>query len=76
MEVTVICYGALRDRIGGRRETSLELGPDGDVDEVIDHLGIEPRSVFQILVNEEQATRSQRLSGGDTVTLMPPFTGG
>ena len=72
----MVCYGALRDRIGGRRETSLEVAHDGDVDEVIEHLGIEPRSVFQILVNEEQATRSHRLRGGDTVTLMPPFTGG
>ena len=76
MNVTVICYGALRDRIGGQREARLDIGGANDVEEVIAKLGIEPGSVFQILVNEEQADRSEELQEGDTVTLMPPFTGG
>ena len=76
MDVTVVCYGALRDRIEGQRETSLTMASDADVSTVIAALGIEPGSVFQILVNEEQAARSRRLNEGDTVTLMPPFTGG
>jgi molybdopterin converting factor small subunit len=76
VNVTVICYGGLRDRIGGEREAHLDIERAGDVGEVIARLGIEPGSVFQILVNEEQASRAQELQEGDTVTLMPPFTGG
>jgi len=76
VDVTVICYGAFRERIGGEREARLQVGPQAHVDEVIGMLGIDARSVFQVLVNEEQATRGQELREGDTVTLMPPFTGG
>jgi molybdopterin converting factor small subunit len=76
VDVTVICYGALRESIDGERETRLQLGPRADVDEIIGILGIDSRSVFQVLVNEEQASRGRELREGDTVTLMPPFTGG
>ena len=76
MEITVEAYGALRDDIGGERTTRVDVDEPADVAAVIQTLGIEPRAVFQVLVNEEQAARTKELSEGDTVTLMPPFTGG
>lgn len=76
MHITVECYGALRDNIGGERATGLHLDGSGDVNEVIAALEIDARSVFQVLVNGESAARSRVLEEGDTVTLMPPFTGG
>jgi molybdopterin converting factor small subunit len=76
VEVTVVCYGALRDAIGGERSARFVVEPGAGVQEVIELLGIDTRSVFQVLVNEEQSEPSQQVKEGDTVTLMPPFTGG
>lgn len=76
MHITVECYGALRDNIGGGRSTRVHLEGSGDVNAVIAALEIDARSVFQVLVNGERAARSKVLEEGDTVTLMPPFTGG
>ena len=78
MEVTVVCLGALRERLpdpaSGRM--TLELPDDAGVDAVIDALGA-PRSLVRMcLIDGQHVEAAQRLHEGAEVTLMPPFSGG
>jgi molybdopterin converting factor small subunit len=79
VNITVVCFGALRDYLppgatGNRAEVEL---PDGaDVEALVLTLQIPYRRVYALLVNGEQGEGSTRLSEGDEVTLMPPFSGG
>ena len=78
MEVTVVCFGLLRDYLpdgsGGR--TSVELPEGSTVEGLSEVLGIPSRHVYAVLVNGEQTERSTALTEGVEVTLMPPYSGG
>ena len=79
MEVTVVCYGAMRDYLpsNARDNTAaVELRDDAAVGELMDELGAPRRLAAYVLVNEDRADLAQVLREGDAVTLMPPFTGG
>lgn len=78
MRVTVTCFGAMRDYLppDATGSTSLELSDGATVADVVDALGAPKDLVFAIMVDDERADLSHVLSGGATVTLMPPFTGG
>ncbi len=79
MRVDVILFGLLRDYLPsgatGNRAT-VEVAEGADVESVVLALQIPYRRVYALLVNGEQGEGSTRLSEGDEVTLMPPFSGG
>ena len=78
MEVTVVCFGLLRDYLpegsGGR--TSVDLPEGSTVEDLSAALGIPPRHVYAVLVDGVQTERSTALREGVEVTLMPPYSGG
>ena len=79
MKVTVVLFGLLRDYLppeASGNQAPLLLPDGADIETVVLALQIPYRRVYAILVNGEQAEGSTRLSDGDEVTLMPPFSGG
>jgi molybdopterin converting factor small subunit len=79
MEVTVVCYGAMRDYLpSGARDNTMvvDLRDGAAVGELMDELGAPRRLAAYVLVNEDRADLGRALREGDAVTLMPPFTGG
>ena len=79
MNVTVVLFGLLRDYLpegaDGNRAV-VTLPADGDIEDLVLALQIPYRRVYAILVNGGQAEGSRKLSEGDEITLMPPFSGG
>ena len=79
MQVTAVCFGALRDFLpagSSSNEVSLEVPEGASVREVAQRLGAPPHLVFAALVEEERVPLDESLRDGARVTLMPPFTGG
>ena len=79
MNVTVVLYGLLRDYMPPGHEgngASVELPNGSDIESLVLALEIPYRRVYAVLVNGEQAEGTTKLSEGDEVTLMPPFSGG
>ena len=79
MEVTVVCFGAMREYLpegarGNRGKLDLE-GAD-TLGDLVDQMGAPRRLVFAVLVDGERADMSRKLHEGAEVTLMPPFAGG
>ena len=78
MELTVVCFGLLRDYLpdgsGGR--TTVELPAGATIEDLAAALGIPPRHVYAVLVDGVQTERSTALAEGVEVTLMPPYSGG
>ena len=82
MQVSVLFFAALRDRVG-QSSLVLELPPEvRTVSSLSDHLehsisalGGQLGSV-RFAVNEQFAEPSLRLSDGDVVALIPPVSGG
>ena len=79
MKVGVACFGSLRDYLpddahGNRIDVEVDDG--ATVTDVISAFGPPDRLVYMILVNDEQAEADHALQDGDSVTLMPAFTGG
>jgi sulfur carrier protein ThiS len=74
MRIEVSLFATLQE--GRFRRKPLEL-PDGStVADVFRHLGLGDREAAIVLVNEAAATRDQRLSSGDAVSLLPALSGG
>lgn len=79
MEVTVLCYGHLRDHLpaeSDRNGVMLDLPEPADVAAALAALELPETHVFMILVNGHRSELSTELRQGDEVTLMPPFSGG
>lgn len=78
MNIEVVCFGALRDRLPDPRagRAQLQVGQDATVGSVATELGIPEGAVFACLLNGEQTDLSHEVTDGDEVTLMPPFAGG
>jgi molybdopterin converting factor small subunit len=79
MQVTVVCFGALRDFLppgSSSNELPLDVSEGATVSDVVQHLGAPARLVFSALVGDERAGLDEQLRDGARVTLMPPFTGG
>lgn len=81
MKVRVLFFASLREHAGVREiELTLESGHTaGDLWETLVNRfpAIEPIGAsVSFAVNREYAERSQRLSDGDEVALIPPVSGG
>lgn len=79
MNVTVSCYGAMREYLPGGTNgntTTLELPEGATVGDAVDALGAPRRLVHALLVDDVQSDLSRTLSDGAAITLMPPFSGG
>ena len=79
MQVTVLCFGAMREYLPPEavgNTTVLTLGDGATAGDVVDRLGAPRRLVYALLVNEDPSGLDRKLRGGDKVTLMPQFTGG
>ena len=79
MQVDVVLFGLLRDHLpdgATDNRATVELAEGADVESLVLALQIPYRRVYALLINGEQGEGSTRLSDGDEVTLMPPFSGG
>lgn len=78
MQVTVVCFGAMRDFLPApeKGEATFELPADATVALLIERIGAPRKIVYALLVNEDPSGFDRRLAEGDRVTLMPQFTGG
>ena len=79
MLVRVICFGVLRERLGGG-EMPLEM-PEGAIAGDVVNVYKERVPGFgwesiAIAVNREYAQAEQRLEEGDEIALLPPVSGG
>jgi DNA/RNA-binding domain of Phe-tRNA-synthetase-like protein/molybdopterin converting factor small subunit len=79
MDVTVVCFGAMREHLpeGSRdNRASVEVRDGATVGDVVDALGAPRALAFAVLLDGTQATLDAHVSEGSEVTLMPPFAGG
>lgn len=79
MKVTLVCFGALKERLsagGSRNRVSVEVPVGADVATAAAAIGAYERDLFAVLVNGERCDARKVLREGDEVTLMPPFSGG
>ena len=81
MKLTVQYYALYRERTGLRYEV-LDLEDDSSVSDILmavrsRHPNLAPVEIeILVAVNEEYASKDQRLSSGDCVALIPPVSGG
>ena len=78
MNVTVVCFGAMRDYLpdSSTNEARLELGEGATVEELVKRLGAPSGLAASILLGDVRGHLSDVLRDGVRVTLMPPFSGG
>jgi molybdopterin converting factor small subunit len=79
VNVTVICFGAMREHLPERardNRAELEVRDDATVGDVVDALGAPRALAFAVLLDGAQASLDARVSEGSEITLMPPFAGG
>ncbi|MEA2476790.1 MAG: sulfur-carrier protein [Actinomycetota bacterium] len=78
MRITVVCFGALRERVPGAGEGPVEIDlPDGaSVADVVEALSIPRALASMVLVDGNRVELDEVVSEGAAVTLMPPFAGG
>ena len=78
VRITVVCFGALRERISARPGGSIQVDvADGaDVGAVVDGLSIPRALASMVLIDGRQAHLDDVVTEGCEVTLMPPFAGG
>ena len=78
MNVTVVCFGAMRDFLpdpsSGRSAVLLAKG--GTVRSLVGALGAPEHLIHSVLVDGARVDLDHRLADGAEVTLMPPFAGG
>jgi molybdopterin converting factor subunit 1 len=79
MQVRVLCFGVLKDRLGATAAT-VELPHGATIAALLQQLAArQPATVLQgiaVSVNQEYATAEQVLRDGDEVGLLPPVSGG
>lgn len=82
MQVRVLYFGIVRERIAGIREESVTLPLGSSVDDLMSQLcGTHPAlhrisTHLKLAVNEEIARRGHLLADADVVALIPPVAGG
>jgi molybdopterin synthase catalytic subunit/molybdopterin converting factor small subunit len=82
MDVTVLFFGVLRERVAKAKQAQVTLPEPATVGDLVDRLcgdyaGLQGLvSCISVAVNEEMARPEQRLTDGDTVALLPPIAGG
>jgi DNA-3-methyladenine glycosylase I len=79
MKVSAVCFGQMREFLPADAEgnrATLELEDAARVLDLVHSLGAPERLVYVLLVNGERGQLDHRLTDGDEVTLMPPYTGG
>jgi DNA-3-methyladenine glycosylase I len=79
MKVSAVCFGQMREFLPAEAEgnrATLELEAEARVLDLVQLLGAPERLVYVLLVNGERGRLDNRLTDGDEVTLMPPYTGG
>jgi molybdopterin synthase catalytic subunit len=79
MQVRVLCFGVLKDRLGAEADT-VELPQGATVAALLQQLAAsQPSTLLKgiaVSVNAEYATREHVLRDGDEVGLLPPVSGG
>lgn len=78
MDITVVCFGGLKERLSAGADGRVEVDVDAhaSVGDVVDALDIPRALASMVLIDGEQAGLDDGLSEGAEVTLMPPFAGG
>ena len=78
MNVTVVCFGAMRDFLPNpsSARSAVELAPGGTVRSLVGALGAPEHLIHWALVDGARVDLDHRLTEGAEVTLMPPFAGG
>lgn len=77
VHITVVGFGALRERIGdGTGSTELDVDDGARIVDVIAALSIPPALATMVLIDGDQAQLDDVVAEGTEVTLMPPFAGG
>ena len=79
MNVTVTCFGAIRDYLPAHAEGNsvvVDVPSGATVQDLVDALPLPRRLVYAVLVDSVQGSLDQRLYEGTEVVLMPPFSGG
>lgn len=78
MEVSVVCFGVLRDFLPDPTQHSavIRVAEGSTIKDVLAHLGAPERSAHMCLVGGERVGLDEELREGVEVTLMPPFSGG
>lgn len=74
MNIKVKLFATLRR--GRRKEVGLELAAGAAVRQVMEALNIPEEDVAILLVNGRDATLTESLAEGDTVSIFPPVGGG
>ncbi len=77
--IRVLLFGVLATKTG-TKEMSLEIETpvtiEGLIEELRKRLPSLPEGEFLFAINEEQASKESIVHDGDTVAVMPPFSGG
>lgn len=79
MEVTLQCFGMLKDHLppaADRGRLAIALDDGSRVRDAIAAAGLPSESIFAILIDGAPGNLEQPLGEGAEVTLMPQFTGG
>ena len=78
MEVTVLAFGVLRERmdVAAGRAVAVSIDQGATVRDLATHLRLPDGLVYSILIDGEHSKLDSVLSEGAEVTLMPAFTGG
>lgn len=82
MNVTVLFFGVLRERVAKTRQADVALAEPATVGDLVDRLCGDYAGLagmvgcVNVAVNEVMAGRDRPLADGDTVALLPPIAGG
>ena len=75
MKVTVKLFATLKkDRFS--EPSAVDLDDGSTVRDLLEHLRIDEIDVGILVINARDATFDQKLSAGDSVTIIPPIGGG
>ena len=77
MQVKVIAFGPLAEKIGGR-EHNIEVPPSSSVRFLLEEIGIDMwlSQGLMVSINGQQVGEDEPLDEGDEVALLPPVSGG
>jgi molybdopterin converting factor small subunit len=78
MDVTVVCYGVMRDFLpqSDRNKALLTLPETATVQDLLEEMGAPSQLVHVCLLDGRRVGLEEALTEGAEVTLMPPFSGG
>ena len=82
MQIRVLYFGFIRERVAHRRDELMSIPEGSTINDVVDLLGTtyprfgQARGIVKLAVNEEIAPPDQALRDGDVIALIPPVAGG